>query len=135
LEKHALQLEIANQVSFIGQIDDLGDVFHEASLFVLASRYEGFPNVLVEAMASGLPVISFDCSSGPAEIIRHGVDGLLVPPGDVTGLALAIDDLMLDPDKRLLLAGRAPEVIERFSIEEIMSKWNSIVSNVCRAGG
>ena len=135
LEEQAMQLGISDHVQFVGQLDDPSVVFREASLFVLSSRYEGFPNVLVEAMACGLPAVSFDCASGPAEIIRQGVDGLLVPPGDARAMATMIDQLMLNPQTRLRLADRAPDVISRFSADKIMSKWDSLIFDVCQVSG
>jgi glycosyltransferase involved in cell wall biosynthesis len=118
---------IAGRVSLPGREADAAGVLHRAGLFVLSSRYEGFPNALCEAMACGLPVISFDCPSGPAEIIRDGVDGLLVPAGDVEALSSTISRLIADPKRMRLLGQRAIEISDRFSVERIEAMWGSIL--------
>jgi glycosyltransferase involved in cell wall biosynthesis len=121
-------LGIRDRVTLAGWIDQPEAVLRAAGGFVLPSRYEGFPNALLEAMACGLPCIATACDSGPAEIIRDGVDGVLVPPQDVDALAEALRRLVSDDAQRARLGRRAVEVTARFSREAFFTRWDAMLA-------
>ena len=89
----------------------------------MSSRYEGFPMVLPEAMACGVPCVSFDAPCGPAEIISDGEDGFITPVGDVQGLAEKLSLLMSDDDLRIKMGKNARRNVMRYSVDRIMKQW------------
>lgn len=123
-------LNLENRVFLPGRVGNIGAWYACADLYVMSSRHEGFGNTLAEALASGLPAVSFDCEAGPRSIIRHETDGLLVPPADVGVLAHALERLMGDPAFRSRLAERAVEARERFAIEHIAGLWEDLFDEV-----
>ncbi|HLO69040.1 MAG TPA: glycosyltransferase family 4 protein [Holophaga sp.] len=125
LEAQARELGLGGRVRLMGNRSDITAQMRGADIFVLSSRAEGFPNVLCEAMAAGVAVVSFDCPTGPSDILRPGVDGLLVPLADVPGLAEALDRLMGSSELRRDLAARAPEILERFGESSILEQWEA----------
>jgi len=130
LEAQIQRLGLQDRVFLPGATTDPLGVMQAAHLFVLSSRYEGFGNVLIEAMASGLPVVSFDCPSGPAEIIQDGVNGVLIPPQDVEQLAAVLDRLITNDGERQSLAAHSRVGLERFGIEAIFRQWNALLQGV-----
>ena len=101
-------------------------------MFVLSSRSEGFPMVLLEAMSQGLPAVSFDCPTGPAEIIEDGRTGFLVPAGDVDALGEAILELIRDESKRRRFGAAAAERAEDYSPGRIGALWDDLVAEVAQ---
>ncbi len=129
LEALAKDLGVASHVHLPGTVRDPTPALFGADMFVLSSRYEGFPNALLEAMAVGLPVIATN-SRGPSRIVRNDVDGLLVPVDDVAALATAMAGLMDDEPRRRRLGQRATEVAERFNVDRIMATWEAVIAEV-----
>lgn len=134
LEKLVGEHGLAGRAWLPGTVPETGPVLRQCRLFALTSRYEGFPNALCEAMACGLPVVSFECPTGPAEIIRHEVDGLLVADGDARAMEAALDRVMGDEALRNALGARANDVTARFSAAEILARWERLCAEVARAG-
>ncbi|MES2573154.1 MAG: glycosyltransferase family 4 protein [Verrucomicrobiota bacterium] len=132
LESRIEDSGLLHKIRLEGLTKDPFKAFCAADLFVMSSRYEGFPLALCEAMSCGLPVISFDCASGPSEIIRHRIDGLLVPAGDVKALSSAMDDMMRNDREREVYASRAPEVVQRYGVEGIMDKWEHAIKEAIK---
>lgn len=132
LERLIEELQLKDRVSLPGQVREPVNHIWTADLFVLSSYTECFPNALCEAMAIGLPVIATDCPSGPSEIIRHGVDGILVRPNNSEALFAAMHALINDPDTRRQFGARAREVTERFALEKVIGMWDALLQGVSR---
>jgi glycosyltransferase involved in cell wall biosynthesis len=127
LQRRIDELGLQGSVLMPGVVKHPEQWLQHAQLFTLSSRFEGFPNALLEAMQCGLPVAAFDCPSGPGEIVRHEQTGLLVPAGDVDALAAAITQLASDADlRRRLGSAAATDVASRFSLQHIGSMWEAL---------
>lgn len=113
-----------------GRTDNVEAEYVNSSIFVLSSRFEGFGMVLTEAMACGLPVVSFDCPWGPRSIIANGDDGLLVENGNVAALAEALSKMMADEKLRNSFSEQALKNVQRFRMEQIAERWKNLFEGV-----
>lgn len=128
LERQCADLGIGGRVRFFGQTRHVAAALRQGDLFVLPSRTEGFPNALLEAMACGLPAIAADCPMGPRDIVRHEIDGLLVPPNDCAALAAAMERLLTNATLRAGMAARAADALERFALPRILEQWDAVLA-------
>jgi glycosyltransferase involved in cell wall biosynthesis len=125
--------DLSDHVHLMGRTSRLGQEFSRASIFALSSRFEGFGMVIVEAMSKGLPVVSFDCPRGPADIIDDGETGLLVPNGDTDALAAALVELIDDEPRRRRMGEAALATAARYDGELIGRMWDELVDDLLDA--
>ncbi|SDR09480.1 Stealth protein CR1, conserved region 1 [Arthrobacter crystallopoietes] len=124
----ARRLGVESRLELIPPVTDMLSEWSKASIAALSSRSEGLPLVALEAIAAGVPVVSYDCPTGPSEIIDDGVNGRLIPTGDVQILAHALEELMADPAKRIRMGSAAKASAARFSPDRVQKKWIELFS-------
>lgn len=124
------QLQLEDSIEIIHSTNNVNEHYLQSSIYVMSSRYEGLPLVLIEAMAIGLPIVSFDCETGPRDIVEHGVTGILVPVFDVEKLALELDNLMSDEQKRKLFSENALKNVRKFETAKIVDEWEELFQNI-----
>ena len=125
-EKHIERLHLSHSIKLFQPVKNIREKFTESSIHVLSSRYEGFGMVIIEAMACGIPSVSFDCPYGPSDIIEDGKNGYLVPNGDIEALGQSLMDIMGDPKKRKELGTYAFKSVDRFEMPVIGAQWKSL---------
>jgi len=125
----ASSLKLNDNVIFENPTNNVSQYYKNSSIYVMSSRFEGLPLVLIEAKSFGLPIVSFDCKTGPREIVRPEIDGILVPPENVDLLAKSLIELMSNPNKRKDFSDRSFEDVKRFSISSFVNKWQEILIN------
>ena len=128
LARKAAEQNLGERISMPGFDAHARKAMRRADLFVLSSRYEGFPNVLLEAMTEGAACVSFDCETGPRELIEHRRNGWLVPACDVHALAAALDVLMADADLRARLGTLARGIRSAYALPAVVDQWNQLLA-------
>ncbi|MBS0373473.1 MAG: glycosyltransferase [Proteobacteria bacterium] len=135
LARLASELGIAERVRWAGAVGDVEPMLRGAEFLVSSSRFEGFPNVILEALACGCPVISTDCETGPKEILGGTAAGLLVPVDDVRALSGAMRQLLLSSSLRREMSAAASLVVERFAVNRIVGAWEELICEVSSVRG
>ena len=125
-EKHVESLQLSHSIKLFQPVRNIREKFTESSIHVLSSRYEGFGMVIIEAMACGLPSVSFDCPYGPSDIIENGKNGFLIPNGDIEALGQSLIDIIGDSEKRKKMGAYAFESVDRFEMPVIGKHWKNL---------
>lgn len=130
LQKQVIRLHLEDSCTLEHTTSNIMEKYSESSLFVLTSRFEGFGMVLIEAMACGLPCVSFTCPCGPRDIIHDGEDGFLIEKEDISALAEKINYLIEHEDMRIRMGQKALENVDRFRIENIAWQWKNLFEEI-----
>lgn len=126
LRRQAAALGLADRVTFVGFEDNPWAWVAGARLFVLPSRWEGFPTALVEALACGAPALVTACDFGPAEVVEHGRSGWVVPPDDSTAFGAAMADLLASPDRLAAFSAAGPARAAQWDIEPMVRDYEDL---------
>ena len=127
LEKRAMNLGIQHHVLFLGQKSQPFSILHKSGLFVMPSRFEGFPNALCEAMAHGLPVIASENAAGAASIFKHQDNCIIVPTDDIDALATAMENSLGNDALSQKLGNNAHKVIDDLAPSKICNLWDRLL--------
>ncbi|MEU4571125.1 glycosyltransferase family 4 protein [Nonomuraea sp. ATR24] len=124
------ELGMTGHISLMGRTDRLDAELADASVYVLSSRFEGLPMVMIEAMTHALPVVAFDCPTGPRDVLTDGVDGVLVPPRDTEALAAALKEVVADRRKRLEMGEAAVVTSRAYGPDVVMPQWADLFAEL-----
>jgi len=126
LEQQCTQLNLSNRIRFCGYHQSIEKIYADSAFYIMSSRFEGFPMVLLEAAAAGLPIVSFDCPEGPSILLKNG-GGILVEKENVSALASAILKMVQEPEFRALCHQQAESVVQPYRPEQIGSEWEQLI--------
>lgn len=121
------QYDISNRVNFFTPVEDIVPVLGKSSIYVMTSKFEGLPMSLLEAKALKLPIVAFDCKTGPSEIVQDGVNGDLITCYDVNEMAMKLQKLMNDVELRRNYSNHAHDNLDKFKMEKIISQWKILI--------
>ena len=132
LKQQIVTLGIGESAAVNKPTDKIFDEYAASDFLVMTSHYEGFPMVMIEAMACGVPTVCFDFLCGPRDIIANGINGIVVPEGDLQALATAMQQLMERPEQLQHLSDQAKRISEEYSQEVIMKRWDLFMNDQLR---
>jgi glycosyltransferase involved in cell wall biosynthesis len=130
LENIANEFNVSEQIQFLGYRSDVKEIMSTSEIFILSSRYEGLPMVLLEALSQKMACISFDCITGPSEIIQNNINGLLVEDQNMEEMTLKLTELITNESLRRKLQKNAPNALDKYSIEKVGKKWMKLFEEI-----
>lgn len=130
LKALAKKENLNDNIIFEGFSTEVSDIMRDSEIYIMTSRFEGLPMVLLEAMSQGMACISYDCISGPAEIITHNVNGLLIDNQNSEAMCNELDLLIKNPEKRIELAKKSINSLDRYNIDTIYKKYLNIFESI-----
>lgn len=130
LQDQIEKFNLESQILLMGTTDKIEEEYLKSDIYIMSSRYEGMPMVLLEAMSYGLPVVSFDCPCGPKDIIKDGKDGFLVSFGEVGEMQEKVEMLIKDENLRRKMGKNGKKKIEQFSKEKVLKKWENLFNYI-----
>jgi glycosyltransferase involved in cell wall biosynthesis len=130
LQDLARKNNILGQIIFLGFRKDVQDIMKNAEIFILSSRFEGLPMVLLEAMSQGMACIAYDCKTGPSDIIVNGTNGLLIEDQNIVAMQESLDLLINNKKLRKELSDNALTSLDRFSMQTIITKWEELFAKI-----
>ena len=132
LKQQIMTLGIGESAAVNQPTDRIFDEYAASDFLVMTSHYEGFPMVMIEAMACGVPTVCFDFLCGPRDIIANGINGITVPEGNLQALSTAMQQLMEHPEQLARMSEQAKRISEEFSQEVIMRRWDLFMNDQLR---
>lgn len=127
LQRKIVDLELSDSVKILEPVNNLGEVMRNRGIYAMTSAQECFPMVLLEAQSSGLPIIAFDCPTGPRNIIENNVNGILVPMDNREAYTRALIELADNHDLRKFIAKNSLKTVQKFDIKEVMNSWETLI--------
>jgi GalNAc-alpha-(1->4)-GalNAc-alpha-(1->3)-diNAcBac-PP-undecaprenol alpha-1,4-N-acetyl-D-galactosaminyltransferase len=126
LKNEVKKFDIENKVIFTGFRNDIKDIMANSEIYILTSRHEGLPMVLIEAMSQGMACISYDCVSGPSDIIKNEINGILVSDQNHKEMKAKLNSLLINNELRETLRNNSIKSLEKFSIKNVGEKWEKL---------
>lgn len=130
IKKYVKDNGLSDSVEFLPPSKDVASLYKDASIFALSSRFEGLPFVLIEAISTGLPIVSFNCPTGPSEIVENGRNGILVPPEDISAFADSLLELILNEEKRRAFSEESLVIAEKYRTDRITMAWEKLMAEL-----
>ncbi|MCG2461178.1 glycosyltransferase, partial [Flavobacteriaceae bacterium F89] len=130
LKDKSIELGVGDKIIFSGFRKDVKKIMASTEIFILSSRFEGLPMGLMEAMSQGMCCISYDCISGPSDIVTHNVNGILIEDQNIDDMITGLNNLIKNDELRMQFRNNAPKSLDKFSIQNIGLKWEKLIESL-----